>query len=65
MRRLLFILVGIISAGFAVYFFACSTLDMFKMMVPRSASKVTPVKQVIIYAIPPFEKSEADPILYQ
>lgn len=65
MRRLLFILVGIISAGFALYFFACSTVDMFKMIVPRSASKVRTVKQVIIYSIPPLEKSEVDPILYQ
>ncbi len=58
MRKLLFILVGIISAGFALYFFACSTIDTFKMIVPRSASKVRVVKQVIIYSMPPLEKSE-------
>ena len=54
MRKLFFILIGIISAGFALYFFACSTVDMFKMIVPRSASKVRSEKQVIIYPLPPF-----------
>jgi hypothetical protein len=61
MRKLFFILIGIISAGFALYFFACSTVDMFKMMVPRSASKVRSAKQVIIYPLPTLWAVEAAP----
>jgi hypothetical protein len=47
MRRIFFILIGIISAGFAVYFFACSSVETFKIKVPRSANKIRSAMQVI------------------
>ncbi len=61
MRKLFFILAGIISAGFALYFFACSTVDMFKMIVPGSASKAKQVKQVVINPLSPLRKAEVVP----
>ena len=62
MRKFFFIVIGIISAGFAIYFFACSTIDMFKLMVPRSASKVKAVRQVMVYPMPPLRSVEVIPI---
>lgn len=62
MRKFIFIVVGIISAGFAIYYLACSTIDMFKLMVPRSASKVRSVKQVMVYPMPPSQPVEIVPI---
>ncbi len=44
MKRLFFILIGIISAGFAIYFFACGSVDQFKFKAPRSGSKVFTAK---------------------
>lgn len=58
MRKLFFILIGVISAGFALYFFACSTVDMFKMIVPRSASKIRSAKHVLIHPITPVPELE-------
>jgi hypothetical protein len=47
MRKFFFILIGIISAGFALYFFTCSTVEMFKIKIPRSAVKVKTAKPII------------------
>lgn len=47
MRRLFFIVIGIISAGFAIYFFACSSVETFKIKVPRSENKIRSAKQAI------------------
>jgi hypothetical protein len=46
MKKLFFILIGIISAGFAIYFFACGSVDQFKFKAPRSGSKVSTAKHM-------------------
>jgi hypothetical protein len=45
MKKIFFILIGIISAGFAIYFFACGSVELFRLKAPGSGSKGSAVKR--------------------